>query len=77
MISKDDGTCDESLGGIDEGVHLHDAVLPDVAKVVRLAFHDCIGENGCDGCINYHNPLNEGLPDLIKELEDLRIPASL
>jgi catalase (peroxidase I) len=29
------------------------------AKLVRLAFHDCVG--GCDGCINFDNPDNNGL----------------
>merc|ERR1719322_2313600 len=39
----------------DEG-HLKDAVLPDVAKFVRLAFHDCIRDSKfeqCNGCLNF------------------------
>jgi len=43
-------------GGRDEGGHMRDAVLPDVAKFVRLAFHDCIRDSnfeGCNGCLNF------------------------
>ena len=28
--------------------------------LVRLSFHDCVGEK-CDGCINNQNPENAGL----------------
>ena len=48
---------------IDEGSHLHDAVLPDIAKMVRLSFHDCIKDSetgGCNGCLNFHGMGNEG-----------------
>ena len=42
---------------IDEGVgKLGEAVLPDIAKMVRLAFHDCLKDengNGCNGCLNF------------------------
>lgn len=27
---------------------------------VRLAFHDCVGPNGCDGCIDMNNGDNSG-----------------
>ena len=34
-----------------------DAITPDLATIVRLAFHDCQpyvdGSGGCDGCINF------------------------
>ena len=43
-------------GGIEEGFHSKDALLPNVAKMIRLAFHDCIkdGETGgCNGCLNF------------------------
>ena len=35
--------------------------LPFIAGFVRLAFHDCIGSGGCDGCIDHSNPDNAGL----------------
>ena len=37
-------------GGIDQGNHLHDAVIPDLSKIVRLAFHNCIGDSETGGC---------------------------
>eukprot|EP00042_Codosiga_hollandica_P055226 m.768702 g.768702 ORF g.768702 m.768702 type:complete len:425 (-) comp59075_c0_seq25:100-1374(-) len=39
------------------------------AKIVRLAFHDCVG--GCDGCININQPANAGLATIVVELETL------
>ena len=38
---------------VDEGVHLHDAVLPDLPKIVRLAFHDCLQDSETGGCNGY------------------------
>ena len=57
-----------------------------LATMVRLTFHDCVGvyksflninfcfikiliEGGCDGCVNIDNDSNNGLADLIDELE--------
>lgn len=34
---------------------------PLLANVVRLAFHYCVGDGGCDGCINLSQPDNAGL----------------
>lgn len=34
---------------------------PLLANVVRLAFHYCVGDGGCDGCINMNQPDNAGL----------------
>lgn len=34
---------------------------PLLANVVRLAFHFCVGDGGCDGCINMDVPDNAGL----------------
>ena len=48
---------------IDEGVHLHDAVLPDIAKIIRLTFHDCLRDaetGGCNGCLNFNGMGVEG-----------------
>ena len=55
ILARFGGSCEMEDGvctgdGIDEGKHLHDAVLPDVAKVVRLAFHDCIADSETGGC---------------------------
>jgi hypothetical protein len=36
-------------------------------KLVRLAFHDCVG--GCDGCVNFGNIENNGLDIPIDALE--------
>ena len=35
--------------------------------MVRLSFHDCVG--GCDGCVNIENDSNNGLADLIADLD--------
>jgi len=40
-----------------------------IATMVRLAFHDCVG--GCNGCININNEDNAGLPDLVATLDTL------
>lgn len=32
----------------------------DIRKLLRMAFHDCMG--GCDGSLNFNNPDNGGLP---------------
>ena len=37
-------------------------------KVIFVAFHDCIGPNGCDGCINTNNSGNTALNPLIELL---------
>jgi len=34
---------------------------PLLANVVRLAFHYCVGDSGCDGCIDVSDPSNAGL----------------
>lgn len=36
---------------------------------VRLAFHDCLGANGCDGCLNTALTDNAGLAGAITTLE--------
>ena len=42
-------------------------VRPQLATMVRLSFHDCVG--GCDGCLNINNTENNGLADLVAGLE--------
>ena len=37
-----------------------------------LAFHDCIGPNGCDGCVNDDDPDNAGLQGIKNRLGNLR-----
>ena len=36
------------------------------------AFHDCVGPNGCDGCINDDHPENDGLQGTKNRLQNLR-----
>ena len=38
----------------------------------KKAFHDCVGPDGCDGCLNLEDPDNVGLSDIITVLTDLR-----
>ena len=48
----------EIPSGIQEFSSLQDQVLPNVAKFVRLTFHDCIKDTetgGCNGCLNFRN----------------------
>ena len=45
--------------------------FPFVAGFARLAFHDCIGEGGCDGCVDVNNPENAGLSRYINALNPL------
>jgi len=42
---------------------------PRLATMLRLTFHDCVG--GCDGCINVEDSSNNGLADLIADLEEV------
>jgi len=43
-----------------------------IPAAVRLAFHDCVGPDGCDGCINPKEPADNGLQPIIKLLVDAR-----
>ena len=36
------------------------------------AFHDCVGPDGCDGCLNLNTPDNAGLGEIRKILVDER-----
>ena len=45
----------ENKEGIPVGLR-KDAILPNLAKIVRLTFHDCVNEvsgAGCNGCLNF------------------------
>ena len=35
---------------VDQGLHLQDAVLPNLPKLIRLAFHDCVVDSENGGC---------------------------
>ena len=45
--------------------------LPFIGGFVRLAFHDCVGDGGCDGCLNHTIPDNAGLKKYTDELDTL------
>jgi len=49
---------------------------PLLANMVRLAFHYCVGDSGCDGCIDMSHPDNAGLDLSVDYLED-KAPAWL
>ena len=54
---------EESSSGIQEFSQLQDQILPNIAKFVRLTFHDCIKDTetgGCNGCLNFRNMGVEG-----------------
>ena len=58
------GTEEDGIKGIDEGPNLIDAILPNIAKFVRLSFHDCLQDDsensGCNGCLNFDGMGVEG-----------------
>ena len=37
-----------------------------------VAFHDCVGPTGCDGCVNQNRGSNKGLKQLIDMLVAIR-----
>ena len=37
-----------------------------------VAFHDCVGPNGCDGCLNLNNSDNAGLAGIVQRYSDVR-----
>jgi hypothetical protein len=42
-----------------------------IAKIVRLAFHDCTSAAGCDGCVNLDIHSNAGLAPAVIALESV------
>ena len=49
---------DENPPGIRENGRTHESLLPNLGKLVRLSFHDCIKDSetgGCNGCLNFEN----------------------
>ena len=34
----------------------------------QTAFHDCVGPDGCDGCLNNDDPSNAGFTRIIENL---------
>jgi len=53
-----------------------DDYRPLLANMVRLAFHYCVGDSGCDGCIDMSHPDNAGLDLSVDYLEE-KAPAWL
>lgn len=45
--------------------------LPFIGGFVRLAFHDCVGDGGCDGCLNHTIADNAGLKKYTDALDAL------
>ena len=44
---------------------------PLISGFARVAFHDCIGDGGCDGCLDMSRPPNGGLTRYITILDGL------
>jgi len=44
---------------------------PFIAGYVRLSFHDCVGDGGCDGCVDHSNPDNAGLFQYTESLDNV------
>ena len=40
-------------------------------KMVRFAFHTCVGPDGCNGCLNTEYSENKGLEQIFEDLNDL------
>jgi len=47
---------------------------PLLANMVRLAFHYCVGDSGCDGCVDRFHPDNAGL-ELSLDYLETKVPA--
>jgi len=47
---------------------------PILGTIVRLVFHDCAGQDGCDGCLGTSLPENSGLDEVIDSLETVYTP---
>ena len=41
-------------------------------KIDFLAFHDCVGPDGCDGCLNVDDSENNGLSEIVERLSTVR-----
>ena len=41
-------------------------------KICYSAFHDCVGPDGCDGCLNIDDPSNAGLSEIVDRLATVR-----
>ena len=45
---------------------------------INLVFHDCVGSDGCDGCLNLNNPDNHGFEAVVEFLaydRDMNFPV--
>ena len=36
--------------------------------IILTAFHDCVGSDGCDGCLNTDQSANDGLGKVVRKL---------
>ena len=43
-----------------------------ILRNYSIAFHDCVGPNGCDGCLNTNDGENAGLSDIIGKINVVR-----
>ena len=41
-------------------------------QICYSAFHDCVGPDGCDGCLNIDDPSNAGLSEIVDRLATVR-----
>ena len=52
----------------DEYFKSHPTIYP---KMVRFAFHSCVGDFGCNGCLNIEHPDNKGLEKIFADLNEI------
>ena len=56
IFSRYSRMIDDDPPGIRENGRTQEALLPNIGKMVRLAFHDCLKDSetgGCNGCLNF------------------------
>ena len=64
IFDRYDKGANDNPPGIQQKPGLASTLLPNIAKCVRLAFHDCVKDTetgGCNGCLNFHNMGAEGM----------------
>ena len=53
---------------VDEYFKTHKQLTP---KMVRFAFHSCVGPAGCNGCLNINHPDNKGLEEIFMDMNSI------